>query len=59
MDKVVNITSIDKEEKESNFWLKKSYQERINAIENLRTQLIEFKNVDKRLQRVCKIINRP
>ena len=58
MKKVVTITSVGKEEKERKFWLNKSFQARIDAIENLRLQLIEFKNADKRLQRVCKVTNR-
>ncbi len=58
MEKALKITSVGNEEREKKFWLKKSYQERINAVEILRSQFIEFKNADERLQRVCKIINR-
>ena len=42
-----------------NYWQGKSDLDRLNALEMLRTQYINFLNdVEPRLQRVCKIINR-
>ena len=40
------------------FWQTRSYKDRLEAIELLRSQYIKFdKNVQPRLQRVCRVIN--
>ncbi len=58
MDKTIKISKLHQSKSDYNFWLTKSYIERIEAIEFLRYQFIEFKNVHNRLQRVCRIINK-
>ena len=40
------------------FWQTRSYKDRLEAIELLRSQYIKFdKNVQPSLQRVCRVIN--
>ena len=59
MQKVLKIISLKDKQSDLAFWLTKSPQERLDAIELLRQQYINFnKNVQSRLQRVCSIINR-
>ena len=59
MDKVLKIISMKEEQSDFNYWITKSNEERLNAIEFLRDQYIKFKkDVQPRLQRVCRIINK-
>jgi hypothetical protein len=58
MEKNIKITKLHQTESDINYWLTKSFEERIEAIEFLREQFIVFKNVSKRLQRVCRVINK-
>jgi hypothetical protein len=59
MEKVVHITQLQDKQTDFQYWQGKSYLERLNALEMLRTQYINFLNdVEPRLQRVCKVINR-
>lgn len=59
MDKVVNIINLKTKTSDLKYWQSKSYQERFDAIELLRSQYINFNNhVQPRLIRVCQIINR-
>jgi hypothetical protein len=58
MEKVLKIISKKMQKSDIDFWLGKSYIERLEAIEFLREQYINYKNVDKRLQRFCRIINK-
>jgi hypothetical protein len=55
MQRTLKIVSKHRNQSDLEFWLSKSYAERIEAIEFLRDQLLKFKNVNKRLQRVCTI----
>jgi hypothetical protein len=58
MDKVVKIVSLNDKQSDYSFWLTKKISERLQAIEILRLQYINFnKNVQPRLQRVCRVIN--
>ena len=58
MDKVLKIIPLKQKQSDYDFWLTKSFKERLEAIELLRTQYIKFrKDVQPRLQRVCRIIN--
>lgn len=59
MDKVVKIVSLKDKQSDYAYWSTKTEQERLEAIEFLRSQYIKFnKDVQSRLQRVCVIINR-
>ncbi len=64
MEKKIKIISMEDEQNDFSYWITKSYQERIDAIEALRsqysyfTQGLEKQNVQPRLQRVLKIIKR-
>lgn len=58
MEKVVKIVHLKDKQTDYNFWKTKDYSERLEAIEILRAQYIKFKkDVQPRLQRVCRIIN--
>ena len=58
MEKVVSKTTLKQQQSDLNYWLTKTPQERLDALEFLRQQYINFsKNVQPRLQRVCKVIN--
>lgn len=58
MEKALKITSIKDKQSDFLYWQTKSYQERLQAIELLREQYINFKkDVQSGLQRVCRIIN--
>lgn len=59
MEKVLKIVSLKDQKSDYSYWLTKSPQVRLDAIEQLRIQYINFlKNVEPRLQRVCTIINK-
>lgn len=57
MDKAVKIINLKTRQSDFSYWKTKTPQERLDAIEMLRLQYMKFnKNVQPRLQRVCKII---
>ncbi len=56
MEKVIKKTSTREKQSDLEYWLTKTPQERLDALEFLRQQYINFnKNVQPRLQRVCTI----
>ena len=58
MEKVLKIVSLKDKQSDFAYWTTKSLAERMEAIEFLRQQYIKFKkDVQPRLQRVCRIIN--
>jgi hypothetical protein len=58
MKKGLKIISLKDKQSDYKYWLTKSYQERIDAIELLRLQFINYsKNAQQRFQRVCSVIN--
>jgi len=58
MEKVIKKTTTKEQQSDLEYWLTKTPQERLDALEFLRQQYINFnKNVQPRLQRVCKVIN--
>lgn len=58
MEKVLKITSIKDNSSDFAYWSTKSFNERLDAIEILRQQYFRFKkDVQPRLQRVCRIVN--
>lgn len=58
MQKELKIISSFQKQSDLDFWLTKTYVERIEAIEFLRNQFLKFKNVNKGLQRVCSITHK-
>lgn len=59
MDKVVKISSLKDKSSDFSYWITKTDQERLDAIELLREQYIKFKkDVQSRLQRVCSVVNK-
>ena len=58
MEKNIKISTLHYTESDVNFWLTRTFEERIEAIEFLRDQYIKYKNVSKRLQRICRVINK-
>ncbi len=58
MEKVVTIKALKEKSSSFEYWQSKSANERLAAIELLRPQYIKFKykDVQPRLQRVCRII---
>lgn len=58
MEKVIKKTTTREKQSDFEYWLTKTHQERLDALEFLRQQYINFnKNVQSRLQRVCTITN--
>jgi hypothetical protein len=58
MEKVIKKTSTREKNSDLEYWLTKTPQERLDALEYLRQQYFNFnKNVQPRLQRVCTIIS--
>ena len=58
MEKVIKKTSLKEKQSDLEYWLSKTPQERLEALEFLRQQYISFnKNVQPRLQRVCTVTN--
>jgi hypothetical protein len=58
MEKVIKKTTTREKQSDLEYWLTKTPQERLDALEFLRQQYINFnKNVKPRLQRVCTITN--
>ena len=57
MKKVQNIVSLKDQPSDYQYWLTRPISERLNAIEILRQQYLEFHpHVEQRLQKVCRII---
>lgn len=58
MEKVIKKTTTREKQSDFEYWLTKTPQERLDALEFLRQQHINFnKDVQPRLQRVCTITN--
>lgn len=58
MEKVIKKTTTREKQSDFEYWLTKTHKERLDALEFLRQQYINFnKNVQPRLQRVCTITN--
>ena len=55
MHKKLKISSLSNQGTDLDYWLTKTVSERLNAIELLRQQYIDYTNADTRLQRVCRI----
>lgn len=59
MDKVLKIVKLKDKNTDFEFWKTQSYQKRLEAIEILRQQYINYKkNVQPGFQRVYRIINK-
>ncbi len=56
MAKVVKIVGLHETQSDLTYWLSKSPQERLAAIEILRQQYVKLKHIQPRLQRVCRVI---
>ena len=58
MEKVLKIVSHNSTDSDRSYWMKKTPEELLEAIEFLRNQYIQYKykDVHQRLQRVCRII---
>lgn len=58
MEKVLKIINLKDENSDFSYWKTQSEIARLEAVETLRQQYINFqKDVQPRLQRVCRIIN--
>jgi len=59
MEKVVKITTLQDQKSDFAYWSTRSITERLDTIEILRQQYFNLKSdVQPRLQRVCRIINK-
>ncbi|GAA0188625.1 hypothetical protein GCM10009122_47550 [Fulvivirga kasyanovii] len=58
MEKVVRIVNTKQAGFDAAYWSKRSSEERINALEHLRTQQLTKNGIRQRLQRVCRVIKR-
>jgi hypothetical protein len=56
MEKVVKIIGLRDPQSDLAYWLSKTPQERLAAIEILRQQYVRLQGIQPRLQRVCRII---
>lgn len=56
MEKVVRRIGLYEDQSELTYWLGKTPQERLAAIEILRQQYVRLKRIQPRLQRVCRIV---
>jgi hypothetical protein len=57
MKKVIRVVSLKNQPSDYEYWLSRPVAERLDAIEALRRQYLEFtKNVEPRLQRVCRVV---
>lgn len=60
MEKVLRIVSLHQQPSDYAYWNSRPVSERIDAIEILRSQYIQFKkDVKPGLQRVCRVIKQP
>ncbi len=58
MEKKLKIVSLKDKNSDVNFWLTKTPQERLEALEFLRQQYIKYLgDVQQGFQRVCRVIN--
>jgi len=57
MVKNIKITTLKQQGNDKEYWATKTPKERLEALDFLRQQYIEFTNAPKRLQRVLKITN--
>lgn len=57
MEKTVRIIALRDDQSDLTYWLSKSHQERLMAIEILRQQYVRLKCIEPGLQRVCRIVN--
>ena len=55
MERIVKKVSLHEPQSDLTYWLSKTPQERLAAIEVLRQQYIKLKHIQPRLQRVCRI----
>ena len=58
MEKVIKILKVQDTNTDYIFWSNKSPKERLEAIEFLRQQYIQFTNASQRFQKVCLIIRK-
>ena len=58
MERTVRIVGLREKQSDLKYWLSKSPQERLAAVETLRKQYVRFKHIRPGLQRVCRVINR-
>lgn len=58
MERTVRIVGLRENQSDLKYWLSKSPQERLAAIETLRKQYVKLKHFRPGLQRVCRVINR-
>jgi len=57
MEKVIKIVPLHNQPSDHEYWISRPLTERLDAIEILREQYLEFKtNVKPRLQRICRVV---
>jgi hypothetical protein len=57
MEKFLKIVLLHKQTSDYEYWISRPVSERIDAIEILRNQYIQFrKNIEPKIQKVCRII---
>jgi hypothetical protein len=56
MEKTVRIVKLGEEPSDLSYWLSKSPQERLAALETLRQQYVRLKRIEPGIQRVCRIV---
>lgn len=56
MEEVVKIIHQDEQQSDLLYWLSKTPQERLAALEILRNQYVRLEDIQPGLQRVCRIV---
>ena len=56
MQKTINIVNKKNSSNDRAYWLSKTPEERLAALETLRQQYVRLNGIQPRLQRVCRII---
>ncbi len=58
MERVVRIIPMRAPQSDRAYWMSKTPQERIAALETLRQQYVQLQRIQPRLQRVCRIVEK-
>jgi len=56
MERTVRIIGLGEQQSDLKYWLSKSPQELLTAIETLRKHYVKLNHIRPRLQRVCQVI---
>ncbi|HET8865056.1 MAG TPA: hypothetical protein VFM80_05100 [Gracilimonas sp.] len=58
MEQSIKITTKQEQESDRKYWMSRSPEERLAALETLRQQYVRLKGLPTRLQRVCRVVKK-